>query len=108
MAKGGSSSATISKMVALLGTGAFVFVLATWLLPKIEKHHPIVHGGALPPHMHPAASLPEHHHSVATSPAAVHQGTGPIRDYNLSGFVIADDVPDYPGPNGGVSIGGIA
>jgi hypothetical protein len=106
MAKGGSS-ATISKIVALLGTGAFVFVLATWLLPKIEKPHPMVHGGALPPALHPAAALPVHH-SVATSPAAVHQGTGPIRDYNLAGLGIASDVPGYPGPHGTIAIGGIA
>lgn len=107
MASSSGSSGQHSKIVALLGLGAAVFIGVTWLLPKFERHKGYVLGfpfGAHPHHgghpgMHPhhmmhhpgmAGAHPGFYDTPALSPVAQHQGRSGERDYNLAGLAIED------------------
>lgn len=77
-----ASGSSTNKIIAMLGLAAVVFVGVTWFLPKIEKHTAVavVHPGG-------AVHVPGSH-TVATSPAAVDQSMGGLRDFNLSGLAV--------------------
>jgi hypothetical protein len=79
-----ASSNSTNKIIAMLGLAAVVFVGVTWFLPKIEKHKAVVG-------VHPSAMVGPSPHTVATSPAAVDQSMGGLRDFNLSGLAIEKD-----------------
>jgi hypothetical protein len=82
-----------SKIVWMVGVGAVVAAIVSWLLPKIEKPPVVVHKNVTLPVI-PTAT------TVATGPAAVEQSMGPVRDYNLSGLAIEDHFEGYPSRSG--------
>lgn len=119
MANSNSGGGQHSKIVAMVGMAAAVFVGAMWILPKFERHKNHLLGFDLNPYVHPWAGFHHHHHgphhhlmhhggghpglshpgfahhlydTPAISPIAHMQGTHGQRDYNLAGLAI-ESVP---------------